>query len=72
MAEQPQHDYTPDPHPYLSQPLLYISNLAPHVTDSELAVAFEACVPFRPRLVRDGSERPLNGSIEFKHLEKGA
>ncbi|THH08058.1 hypothetical protein EW145_g2962 [Phellinidium pouzarii] len=66
MAEQHQ----PQPHPYLQEPLLYISNLAQHVTDAELAQAFESCVPFRPRIIRDGSERSLMGTIEFKQLEK--
>ncbi|KAI5122093.1 hypothetical protein M0805_002215 [Coniferiporia weirii] len=67
MAES---QYQPLPHPYLQEPLLYISNLAQHVTDAELAQAFETCVPFRPRIIRDGSERPLTGTIEFRQLEK--
>ncbi|KAL4079523.1 hypothetical protein J3A83DRAFT_4210322 [Scleroderma citrinum] len=58
------------PHPYLHEPLLYISNLPPYVTDENLAGTFQSCAPFRPNIARDGSNRPLNGTIEFKFLEK--
>ncbi|KAL5499262.1 hypothetical protein ACEPAH_1780 [Sanghuangporus vaninii] len=58
------------PHPYLREPLLYILNLPAYVSDTALAPVFEACVPFRPHLVRDGTDRPISGSIEFKELEK--
>ena len=70
-------DYTPppeprpQPHPYLHEPLLYISNLPPFVRDEDLALAFQSCAPFRPNIERDGSNRPLSGTIEFKYLEKG-
>ena len=59
------------PHPYLHEPLLYISNLPPYVTDESLAGTFQSCAPFRPNIARDGGNRPLNGTIEFKFLEKG-
>ncbi|KAF8586869.1 hypothetical protein K439DRAFT_1339680 [Ramaria rubella] len=65
-----QPEYTSPPHPYLREPLLYLTNLAANVTDSDLARAFESCVPFRPNVSRDGSGRPLNGTIEFKELAK--
>jgi polyadenylate-binding protein len=68
----PQEAYEPQLHPYLHEPLLYISSLPPYVSDENLAVAFQACAPFRPNIVRDGSNRPLSGTIEFKYLEKGA
>ena len=60
------------PHPYLHDPVLYISGLPPHVTDQALASAFVSCAPFRPNIPRDGSNRPLSGTIEFKYMEKGA
>ncbi|KAF9226003.1 hypothetical protein BS17DRAFT_871093 [Gyrodon lividus] len=60
----------PQPHPYLHDPILYISNLSPYVTDENLAVTFQACAPFRPNIPRDGTNRPLSGTIEFKFFEK--
>lgn len=71
MAFPPPLDSQPQPHPYLREPVLYISNLAPTVTDADLARALGDCVPFRPKIARDGSDRPLSGTIEFKHIEKG-
>ena len=65
-----QSDYPP-PHPYLREPLLFVTNLAANVSDADLARAFESCVPFRPNISRDGSGHPLSGTIEFKELEKG-
>ncbi|KAG2139512.1 hypothetical protein BD769DRAFT_1698241 [Suillus cothurnatus] len=67
-----QDTEVPQPHPYLHEPLLYISNLPPYVTDENLAMTFQPCAPFRPNIVRDGSNRPLSGTIEFKYLEKGS
>ncbi|KIM91560.1 hypothetical protein PILCRDRAFT_810843 [Piloderma croceum F 1598] len=66
----PQETNEPQLHPYLHEPLLYISSLPPYVSDENLAVAFQACAPFRPNIARDGSNRPLSGTIEFKYLEK--
>ncbi|THH14406.1 hypothetical protein EW146_g5924 [Bondarzewia mesenterica] len=60
----------PQPHPYLHEPVLYISGLPPYVTDENLAVAFGSCAPFRPRISRDDLNRPVSGTIEFKFLEK--
>ena len=67
----PPPEPRPQPHPYLHEPLLYISNLPPFVRDEDLAAAFQSCAPFRPNIARDGSNRPLSGTIEFKYLEKG-
>lgn len=67
----PQEQSGPQPHPYLHDPILYISGLPPYVKDEDLAVAFVQCAPFRPNIARDGSNRPLSGTIEFKYLEKG-
>lgn len=67
----PQHSGLPQPHPYLHEPMLYISNLPPYVTDDNLAMAFQSCAPFRPVIPRDGSNHLLNGTIEFKFLDKG-
>ncbi|KDQ09039.1 hypothetical protein BOTBODRAFT_37417 [Botryobasidium botryosum FD-172 SS1] len=59
----------PLPHPYLVEPLLYVTGLAPEVSDADLARALEYCTPFRPNILRDGSGAPVNGTIEFKTLE---
>jgi hypothetical protein len=61
----------PQPHPYLHEPLLYISSLPHYVTDENLAIAFSTCAPFRPRISREGMADPLSGRIEFKVLDKG-
>lgn len=62
----------PHPHPYIHEPLLYISNLPDYVTDENLAVAFMYCGPFRPKILRDGPPGHLvSGTIEFKFIEKG-
>ena len=61
----------PRPHPYLHEPLLYISNVPAYVSDEMLAMAFVSCGPFRPKIQRDGSSNTLSGIIEFKFLEKG-
>ncbi|GJJ14849.1 hypothetical protein Clacol_009117 [Clathrus columnatus] len=55
-------------HPYLKEPLIYITNLAPHVAEHDIARVLEHCVPFRPNIPRDGSGRPLTGTIEFREL----
>ncbi|KAJ3507467.1 hypothetical protein NLJ89_g6289 [Agrocybe chaxingu] len=60
----------PRPHPYLHEPLLYITNLPPYVTDENIAMAFATCGPFRPKIQRDGSPNFLSGTIEFKFLDK--
>lgn len=65
-----QEGGAPLPHPYLHEPLLYVSNLPPYVTDENVAMTFQSCAPFRPTIPRDGSNRPLSGTIEFKFLEK--
>ena len=59
------------PHPYLHDPLLYITNIPKTVTDDVLATAFVSCAPFRPRINRDTDAPMLSGTIEFKYLEKG-
>ncbi|KJA25500.1 hypothetical protein HYPSUDRAFT_134567 [Hypholoma sublateritium FD-334 SS-4] len=60
----------PRPHPYLHEPLLYITNLPAFVADENLALAFVNCGPFRPKIQRDGVSHVLSGVIEFKFLEK--
>ncbi|KAJ6557998.1 hypothetical protein B0H19DRAFT_1070580 [Mycena capillaripes] len=69
MPQEPDQ-YGPQPHPILHEPLLYISNIPPYVSDENIALAFVSCGPFRPTIPRDGSNNPLNGTIEFKFLEK--
>lgn len=61
----------PQPHPYLHEPLLYISSLPHYVTDENLAIAFSTCAPFRPRINRDDTTTLLSGMIEFRVLDKG-
>lgn len=70
---QPEHGARqPEPHPYLHEPLLFISNLPPQVSDADLALAFAQCAPFRPSIPRDdGSGMPRSGTIEFRFFEKG-
>ncbi|KAJ7269694.1 hypothetical protein C8J57DRAFT_1716740 [Mycena rebaudengoi] len=67
---QESDSYGPQPHPILHEPLLYISNIPPYVSDENIALAFVSCGPFRPNIPRDGSNNPLSGTIEFKFLEK--
>ncbi|KAF5379227.1 hypothetical protein D9615_005867 [Tricholomella constricta] len=69
-APQDHESHGPHPHPYLHEPLLYISNVPPFVTDENLALAFVSCGPFRPKIPRDGSNNILSGTIEFKFIEK--
>ncbi|KAI0792393.1 hypothetical protein C8Q75DRAFT_714526 [Abortiporus biennis] len=68
--DAPAEPAGPQPHPYLHEPLLYISGLPAYVKDEDLAIAFQQCAPFRPNIARDGSNKPLSGTIEFKYLEK--
>lgn len=58
-------------HPCLQKPLLYISNLPTNIPDAALTQVLENCVPFHIQIARDGSERPLAGTVEFNNLEKG-
>lgn len=63
-------DQEPQPHPYLHDPLLYISNLPAYVSDENLAVAFVSCGPHRPRIPRDTDSPLVSGTIEFKYLDQ--
>ncbi|KAG6830599.1 hypothetical protein H0H92_015880 [Tricholoma furcatifolium] len=69
-AAQDQEVCGPHPHPYLHEPLLYISNIPSNITDENLAMAFVTCGPFRPKIPRDSSSDLLNGTIEFRFIEK--
>ena len=71
MASDLAQDQPSQPHPYLHEPVLYISNLPAHVSDQDLAVLFEHCIPFRPRIARENAGPFVSGTIEFKALEKG-
>ncbi|KAF5368875.1 hypothetical protein D9758_002997 [Tetrapyrgos nigripes] len=68
--QDPDNFGEPQPHPYLHEPLLYISNIPPYVSDENIAVAFVTCGPFRPKVPRDGTSSLLSGTIEFRFLEK--
>ncbi|KAG6867065.1 hypothetical protein C0993_007110, partial [Termitomyces sp. T159_Od127] len=65
-----ERDGSPHGHPYLHEPLLYISNVPAYLTDEALAMAFVACGPFRPRIARDTAAPVLSGTIEFRFLDK--
>ncbi|KAF9077433.1 hypothetical protein BDP27DRAFT_1357522 [Rhodocollybia butyracea] len=65
----PQQDSGPHPHPYLHEPLLYITNVPTNVSDETLGIAFVPCAPFRPKIVRDTTSPFVSGTIEFKFLE---
>ena len=67
-----QEDHGPQPHPYLHEPLLHITNLPSYVTDEMLALAFMYCGPFRPKIQRNTTLPVLSGTIEFRFLERGA
>ncbi|KAJ3736819.1 hypothetical protein DFJ43DRAFT_1129416 [Lentinula guzmanii] len=66
----PPQESGPQPHPYLHEPLLYITNLSANVTDETLGMTFMACAPFRPKITRDTASPMVSGTIEFKFLEK--
>lgn len=68
----PEPTTGPQPHPYLHEPLLYISGLPPYTKDEDLALAFQPCAPFRPNISREDTTKPLSGTIEFKYIEKGS
>lgn len=59
------------PHPYIQDPVLYVSNLPAYVTDESLASALTGFGPFRPKIIRDGAGSSASGTIEFKFLDKG-
>lgn len=65
-----QEDHGPQPHPYLHEPLLHITNLPSYVTDEMLALAFMYCGPFRPKIQRNTTLPVLSGTIEFRFLER--
>ncbi|KAK7020207.1 hypothetical protein VNI00_017820 [Paramarasmius palmivorus] len=60
----------PTAHPYVHEPILYISNVPSYITDEALAVAFLTCGPLRPKIQRDPNAQVVGGTIEFKFLEK--
>jgi polyadenylate-binding protein len=70
-VQESEYPQGPHPHPYLHEPMLYITNLPAFVTDEMLAVAFMYCGPFRPKIQRDVTGQMVSGTIEFKFLEKG-
>ncbi|KDQ32064.1 hypothetical protein PLEOSDRAFT_38101 [Pleurotus ostreatus PC15] len=60
----------PQPHPYLHEPLLYITNVPTYVSDESIVMAFASCGPFRPNIPRDIPGSVLSGTVEFRFLEK--
>ncbi|KIY47503.1 hypothetical protein FISHEDRAFT_45229 [Fistulina hepatica ATCC 64428] len=64
--------HRPSPHPYLHDPVLYISNFPSYVTDDNLAIAIATADvgPFKPEINRDGGSDMCEGFIRFKFVEK--
>ncbi|KAJ3574945.1 hypothetical protein NP233_g1413 [Leucocoprinus birnbaumii] len=69
-AVSPEQAYGPQPHPYLHEPVLFVTNLPAYVSDETLATALVGYGPFRPKIIRDGIQATVSGSIEFRYLEK--
>lgn len=65
--QSPAYGSMPLPHPCISEPLLYISGLAPSVTEADLARLLEHCAPVRPTIIRDGISPMLNGMLALNH-----
>lgn len=61
-----------EPHPYLHEPILYISGLPSYVTDDEIAVVFQPCAKFRLKINRQEPHQDLCGTIEFQYLDRGS
>ena len=59
------------PHPFLIEPVLYVTGVPPDISDNELAQSFDTCLPVRPRLIRDDPDALCAGRVEFKSLDKG-
>lgn len=59
-----------EPHPYLHEPVLYISGLPSYVTDDEIALVFQPCAKFRLKITREEPNLELCGTIEFQHLDR--
>ncbi|CAO1629533.1 unnamed protein product [Parajaminaea phylloscopi] len=58
------------PHPFLTQPLLYISGLDPHLEDRDLATSvFAALLPVRLNIDRKPGQT-ASGTVEFQTLDK--
>lgn len=60
-----------EPHPYLHEPILYISGLPSCVTDDEIALIFQPCAKFRLKINREEPHLELYGTIEFQYLDRG-
>ncbi|KAJ3818939.1 hypothetical protein F5880DRAFT_1616913 [Lentinula raphanica] len=63
----PQESGT-QPHPYLHEPLLYISNLPSTVSDESLGMAFMTCAPFRPKIARDNNAEKALATLQSRPL----
>ena len=50
----------PHPHPYLHDPLLYITGIPAYITDEALAVTFLTCGPLRPKIQREPDAQSLS------------
>ena len=63
--------YPPHPHPYLTEPLIYIVSVPIFLLDTDLTSAFAYCRPFKLTIPRDGPGPYVDGMIEFVELDTG-
>lgn len=68
MAEYSRSHAPPSQHPLLNAPKLYISQLAPDVSEADLARAFESCVPVRPQIHLDPETNTKRGKLVYSSL----
>ncbi|KAK2461225.1 hypothetical protein APHAL10511_006752 [Amanita phalloides] len=70
LYDPPLVQSSPHPHPYLREPILYITNIPHYVTEESIAMAFVNCGPFRPKILPDLSSNVITATVEFRFLEK--
>lgn len=60
----------PQPHPLIVEPVLYITGVPPLLAATDVAQAFETCLPVRPYIFGDG-DGGGHGRVEFRTREAG-
>lgn len=53
-------------HPTVLAPKLFISGLAPDVTEADIARALETCIPIRPKLLYDSDSNTKYGELSTR------
>lgn len=63
----------PQPHPFVLEAVLYVSGIPQTISETELAQAFQECLPVRPKIAKDGVlvDGGAHGRIEFRFKESG-